>query len=150
MRKLFSAGSRKIFQISTQSSARRRRLFSTGKNQSSSPIFKRFLFRAVRKSHLYAVETMIAAGAEVDIANIQGGDNPVSPSLSFNIYLIVLVPGETSVHEACKAGDLSVARLVLTHSSRPHCLTGQGYQGVHLAAQVNLTVNTSTIISSHL
>ena len=36
--------------------------------------FSPCLSRAVRKNHLYAVETMIAAGAEVDIANIQGGD----------------------------------------------------------------------------
>ena len=91
---------------------------------------------------------MIAAGAEVDIANIHGGDIPLLCLQA--LYLTVVCPGETSVHEACKAGDLSVARLVLTHSSRPHCLTGQGYQGVHLAAQVNLTVNTSTIISSKL
>ena len=34
-----------------------------------------FLCRAVRKNHLYAVETMIAAGAEVDIQNIQGGNS---------------------------------------------------------------------------
>ena len=92
MRKLFSAGSRKIFQISTQSSARRRRLFSTGQNStgwSSQFSFKRFLFRAVRKSHLYAVETMIAAGAEVDIANIQGGHNPVSWDLGPYVYVIM-------------------------------------------------------------
>ena len=35
-------------------------------------LFLTFLYRAVRKNHLYAVETMIAAGAEVDIPNIQG------------------------------------------------------------------------------
>ena len=76
---------------------------------------------------------MIAAGAEVDTANIHGGEIPLLCLQA--LYLTVVCPGETSVHEACKAGGLSVARLVLAHSSRPHCLTGQGYQGVHLAAQ---------------
>ena len=38
--------------------------------------FSPCLCRAVRKNHLYAVETMIAAGAEVDIPNIQGENNP--------------------------------------------------------------------------